>query len=168
MKVLIAIDDSQCSTAALDSVAGRVWAPSAEFRLITVLEPIIAMYGYAGAYAINSVTEAERELTERSQNLIGAKVSQLKAVFKNDSVSGEILWGDPANSIIDDAKTWGADLLVVGDHGRRGMQRFLQGSVSEKVASHAECSVEIIKEKIVRDKSVEMSGSLSSYSATFP
>jgi nucleotide-binding universal stress UspA family protein len=51
----------------------------------------------------------------------------------------------PKELILEEAHKWGADLIVVGSHGRRGINRFLLGSVSEAVASHAHCSVEIIR-----------------------
>jgi nucleotide-binding universal stress UspA family protein len=49
--------------------------------------------------------------------------------------------------ILNEAAEWGADLIVVGSHGRRGASKFLLGSVSEPVAFHACCSVEIIREQ---------------------
>jgi nucleotide-binding universal stress UspA family protein len=49
--------------------------------------------------------------------------------------------------IFQEAAEWGADLIVAGSHGRRGANRFLLGSVSEAVAFHAKCSVEIIRPK---------------------
>ena len=51
----------------------------------------------------------------------------------------------PKELILSEAAEWGADLIVVGSHGRRGINRFLLGSVSEAVALHANCSVEIIR-----------------------
>jgi nucleotide-binding universal stress UspA family protein len=53
--------------------------------------------------------------------------------------------GEPRAVILDAAKTWGSDLIVLGSHGRRGMDRFLMGSVSEAVAIHAHCSVEVVR-----------------------
>ena len=45
------------------------------------------------------------------------------------------------------AKKWGADLIVLGSHGYRGLQRFLLGSVSHAVVAHAPCSVEIVRKR---------------------
>jgi nucleotide-binding universal stress UspA family protein len=56
-----------------------------------------------------------------------------------------VLLGGPRSVIIDEADKWGADLIVVGSHGHRGFERFLLGSVSEGVARHAHCSVEVIR-----------------------
>jgi nucleotide-binding universal stress UspA family protein len=47
--------------------------------------------------------------------------------------------------ILDEAKTWGADLIVMGSHGRHGLDRLVMGSVAEAVASHAHCSVEVVR-----------------------
>ena len=53
--------------------------------------------------------------------------------------------GDVRMCIIDAAAEWGADLIVVGSHGQRGIRGFLLGSVAESVARHAKCSVEIVR-----------------------
>jgi nucleotide-binding universal stress UspA family protein len=53
--------------------------------------------------------------------------------------------GDPRVLTLDHAKEWGADLIVLGSHSRRGLDRMLMGSVSEAVARHAHCSVEVIR-----------------------
>jgi nucleotide-binding universal stress UspA family protein len=59
----------------------------------------------------------------------------------------EIVKGHPKHAIVDEAETWDADLIVVGSHGYRGLTRLWLGSVSQAVASHAKCSVEIVREK---------------------
>jgi nucleotide-binding universal stress UspA family protein len=51
----------------------------------------------------------------------------------------------PKELILSEAAEWNAGLLVVGSHGRRGVNRFLLGSVSEAIALHAKCSVEIVR-----------------------
>jgi nucleotide-binding universal stress UspA family protein len=60
-------------------------------------------------------------------------------------VAGDIIEGHPKQVLLDEAEKWGADLIVVGSHGRRGLDRFLLGSVSQAVALHARCSVEIVR-----------------------
>ena len=54
--------------------------------------------------------------------------------------------GDPRTILLDEAKSWEADLIVVGSHGRQGFDQMLLGSVSESLAMHAHCSVEVIRE----------------------
>jgi len=61
------------------------------------------------------------------------------------SLTAAVEEGDPKSKILDTARDWDADLIVLGSHGRKGLQHFLMGSVSEAVARHAECSVEIVR-----------------------
>ena len=53
--------------------------------------------------------------------------------------------GDARDVILKHSENWRADLIMVGSHGRTGLDRFLMGSVSEAVAHHARCSVEIVR-----------------------
>jgi nucleotide-binding universal stress UspA family protein len=53
--------------------------------------------------------------------------------------------GEPRTEILDKAKAWGADLIVLGSHGRQGWDRLLMGSVAESVALHAHCSVQVVR-----------------------
>jgi nucleotide-binding universal stress UspA family protein len=53
--------------------------------------------------------------------------------------------GRAQDVILDEAERWGADLIVLGSHGYRAFKRFLLGSVSQAVATHAPCSVEIVR-----------------------
>ena len=88
------------------------------------------MREHAVQKAENAITEARKKLSDA-----GLKTSEFLSV----------LLEDPKQAILDEAKECGADLIVVGSHGRRGFQNFLLGSVSEAVAMHAECSVDIIR-----------------------
>ena len=60
-------------------------------------------------------------------------------------ITTEVLEGSPKELIVDEAKRWGADLIVLGSHGRGAIGRFFLGSVSLAVAAHASCSVEIAR-----------------------
>ena len=60
-------------------------------------------------------------------------------------VSAETIAGSPKRTIVEEAERWGADLVVVGSHGYHTWERMLLGSVSQSVAAHALCSVEIIR-----------------------
>jgi nucleotide-binding universal stress UspA family protein len=62
-------------------------------------------------------------------------------------VTGELLKGHAREAIIEEAKNWEADLIVVGSHGYQGFKRLWLGSVSQAEASHAPCSVEIVRSR---------------------
>ncbi len=147
MKILIALDDSECSDLAFQSLLERTWPDGAEFRILTVVEPIYMQPSFGGMYmepAVNAQIEFEKLCKMR----VKEKVSQMRAAFPDCVIEGETMLGPVAESIIDEAKSWTADLVVVGSHGRRGFSRFFLGSVAERVAGHAPCSVEIIKHKL--------------------
>jgi nucleotide-binding universal stress UspA family protein len=72
--------------------------------------------------------------------------------------SGEVLSGNPREIILNDAKKWNADLIVVGSHGRRGFKRFLLGSVSEAVAMNAHCSVVVVRRAAPTSRKARASG----------
>jgi hypothetical protein len=55
---------------------------------------------------------------------------------------------EPRAVILDEASKWNANLIVLGSHGRHGMDRLLMGSVSEAVAFHAHCSVEVVRSEV--------------------
>jgi nucleotide-binding universal stress UspA family protein len=56
-----------------------------------------------------------------------------------------IVEGRPYEAIIETAREKGVDLIVMGSHGRTGMERLLMGSVTERVVGHADCAVLIVK-----------------------
>jgi len=151
MRVLIAVDQSPYSQAALDAVADRSWPEATEFRIISAMEPLSVQYGYAGAYGIESVIALEQKLQGYRKQYVDEKAAKLSLLFGKGRVSGEVLEGFPAEEIIADAEKWHADLIVVGSHGRKGMQKFLLGSVAERVVSHSPCSVEVVKSKVEKE-----------------
>jgi nucleotide-binding universal stress UspA family protein len=75
--------------------------------------------------------------------LVDKYAQQLRAEgYKVDSA---IESGDIRETIIDSAARWRADLIILGSHGHKGMQRLLLGSVTESVVRHADCSVLVVR-----------------------
>ena len=147
MKILLAVDGSPCSEAAVMEVARRTWPEGSEVRAISVVEPIVPVIGEAWAFTdTNYLMEAEKIATDLAQSSLD-RAQQTLASSQGGKlkVSVEILRGFPKELILDEADHWGAELIVVGSHGYRGLTRFLLGSVSQAIASHAKCSVEIVR-----------------------
>jgi nucleotide-binding universal stress UspA family protein len=63
------------------------------------------------------------------------------------SIETAVREGDPRSVIVDEADEWGADLIVVGSHGRTGLTRWLLGSVAQAIVGHASCSVEVVRQR---------------------
>ncbi len=75
--------------------------------------------------------------------------NMLKKVVPSDPgvpYEHHLVVGDPATSISELAKSQGADLIVMGTHGRTGLRRLLMGSVAEAIVRRAPCPVFIMKE----------------------
>lgn len=138
MKILLAIDNSKFSEAAAQSVIAHHRLPGLEVRVLHVVEPpTLFTAPEVAAYV------APEESAEEAKALVAKAADALRSAGIN--VSTAVMQGDPKSKIIDDAKSWGADLIVLGSHGRKGLERFLLGSVSDAVLRHAHCSVEIVR-----------------------
>lgn len=145
MKVLLAIDESPYSAAALEAVLNRSWNPEASFRVIHVVTPFHPEYAGWHTNYVPLAIEAQKEQIEAAKRLVDESADKLEEKFGKDRVQAEVLEGYVKDKILEVAKEWPADLIVVGSHGRQGFTRFLLGSVSEAVVSHAHCSVEVVR-----------------------
>lgn len=140
MKILLAIDDSKFSEAATQFLATQFRPQDSEVMVLHVVEPIAISEPpqmSPGYYPeLQDQAREARILVER------AGKSLYSAGFK---VSTRVAEGYAKSVILDEAAEWHAELIVLGSHGRKGLQRFLLGSVSEAVARHAPCPVLIVR-----------------------
>jgi nucleotide-binding universal stress UspA family protein len=149
MRVLLAIDDSAGSAVALRVAVEQASKQNLEVKVLHVVEPptaslrfAVAAAGQMAGYPASLEPELEA-VSKRAKTLVGEAVEELQRAGLK--ATGAVEYGNPKSVIIDTAAQWEADLIVVGAHGRTGLERFLIGSVSEAVARHAGCSVEIIR-----------------------
>jgi len=143
MKILLAIDDSEFSKAAVQSVVTRSWSPDTEVRVLHVVEPPSLLLGREMTGYDPEFETVWKALREQAKVLVTKATDVLRKSGLNATTV--LIEGDPKSQIIDVAKEWPADLIVLGSHGRKGLSRFLMGSVSEAVVRHAHCSVEIVR-----------------------
>jgi nucleotide-binding universal stress UspA family protein len=149
MKILLATDGSKCSTVAVKSVAARPWPAGSSIKVMSVIELLVpedplAASTLASIYPASLLEKQMEEAGERAREAAAGALEILKAAGLNAEASEKAPTGDPRIVLLDEAKNWQADLIVVGSHGWRGVDRLLMGSVSESVALHAPCSVEVI------------------------
>jgi nucleotide-binding universal stress UspA family protein len=150
MKVLLATDGSECSGIAARAVAERLWPDGTEVRILSVVELSLPTFQAAlePPFANTEAMEILRaNAMKHAQDAIRSAEEIVAAGGLKTSESVSVLLESPKQIILDEAGTWSADLIVVGSHGRRGFNRFLLGSVSEAVATHAGCSVEVIRKR---------------------
>ena len=135
MKILVATDDSAASLAAARHVAETNWPANSEVKIVSVVDPII--------YSLEEIGLSRAKRTERAHRAIGKATTVLKE--SSLKLSGEVIAGTTVRQIVERAKSWNADLIVVGTNQRRGLKRLLLGSTSTSVANNAHCSVRIIQ-----------------------
>lgn len=144
MKILLAIDDSEYSKAGTARWSSKFPPQGAEVLVLRVVEPLVfsIVPQMAPGYAPEMAARLQEKLKQARESVTKAAQVLRDAGFKADSrvVESEVRAG-----ILDIAADWQADLVVLGPHGRRGLQKFLLGSVAESVARHARCSVLIVR-----------------------
>ena len=145
MKILLAIDGSEFSDAAVEEVAARPWPDGSEADILAVYEPPAMPVTETWVLPQNYYDEMEKASQEQARDATNKAIERLRKAQSNLQINNEIARGYPAEVILDRANRWGTDLIVVGSHGYSGLKRFLLGSVSMNVASHANCSVEIVR-----------------------
>lgn len=146
-RIVIAVDGSPESNAAIRSVANRNWNKGTEVVLLTAtgnIEPKDYKAILGSVEPANPEIKAEADqLSSIKQVLEQALEAQLKA--KGLTVSTIIRTGDPRKVLLEEAETWGADSIFIGSRGFGKIKRLFLGSVSTAVASRAHCSVEIVR-----------------------
>jgi len=144
MHVLIPTDGSEHAEAAVAAVASRPWPKGSEFKVISSPEypVLIGEYPY---YVPEQVAGLTKRSLEYSKRAVDHGTEQLSKAGLNVVAQVMEPRDTPAHSILSAAEEWRADLIVLGSHGRRGFDRLILGSVSETVALHANCSVEVVR-----------------------
>lgn len=147
MRVLLAIDGSAHSDAAVADVAARPWPKGTSVRVLTVVHaaaPLIP--DPALVIAAIHVVQA-REQSRRAPKIVAGARRRIRRRSPDVSVSTRIREGIPKDVIVDEAREWGADLIVVGSHGYGVVRRLVLGSVAAAVVASAPCSVHVVRSK---------------------
>jgi nucleotide-binding universal stress UspA family protein len=150
LKILLATDGSDFSVGAVHSVAKRPWPAGTVVKVLSV-EEIVIFENQLAASSLSAVYPASliEELTQAAHERSSFAVQAAKEILHRAGIQAVsdpcAPVGDPRGIILDVAQSWPTDMIVMGSHGRRGIDRFLMGSISEAVATHARCSVEVIR-----------------------
>ncbi len=156
MKVLIAYDGSECADSAIDDLQRAGLPAEAEALVVTVeegwrWEPPLSSYELVEKIVQPEGSAATQMAYEVEPRLIEAQALALKAkelvhkLFPAWRVSEKFILGLPASELLKIADEWNPDLIVVGSHGRTALGRFIFGSVSNRMVTHANCTVRIAR-----------------------
>jgi nucleotide-binding universal stress UspA family protein len=144
VRILIGLDGSPGSRAAVSAVASRAWPMGSEVRLITVIDQSGPATADLGSYAETTPEGYSQHIREWVRRFEEAAAKQLR--WADLLVSWKIEAGDPKHTIVSDAEEWGADCIFLGSSGlSNGARSHTLGSVSTAVVARAQCSVEIVR-----------------------
>ena len=147
MKILLAVDGSPCSERAIEEVARRPWPDDSQLRIISVVEPPAPLVAEPYMGVSGYFEEVEQLKRKQAEEVVehAARVLRDAACTSRMGIATGVITGSPKRTIVEESEEWGADLIVLGSHGYQTWERMLLGSVSQSVAAHANCSVEIVR-----------------------
>lgn len=141
--ILVPVDGSSTSSKAIEKAAALAKAFKSEVIVVCVIDTYAftgvgtefaygqAEYLSAATAEANLAINAARKFLEANGTVVRASVVEGQAVYK---------------SILESAESAGADLIVMGSHGRRGLEKLVLGSVAAQVLSHTHLPVMIVRE----------------------
>jgi len=146
MKILLAVDGSSCSDAAVEEIGRRPWPQGSLVRVLNVFELPLAATPEGWPITPNYYREMDEAVRTQARSIVERALAQLRKMENRTiTIDGQFIPGSPRAVILDEAESWRADLIVVGSHGYSRWERLLLGSVSQSVVSHAKCSVEVVR-----------------------
>jgi nucleotide-binding universal stress UspA family protein len=148
MNIFLAIDTSASSAAAVAAVVSQ-FAPTGNavhvFHAADWPTHLPPAYAFAeGRTGARDVMALHDRILAEGQACVDQAAKTLRAA--GFTVTTEVVAdGETRRMILETAAKWPADVIVVGSHGRTGLDRLLLGSVSEAVVRRAPCSVEVVR-----------------------
>ena len=147
MKILLAVDGSPHSEAAIVDTARGSWPDGTDIEILSVIpararltaDPALVM----AAADVDQIDERRR----RPAMLVGAARDRIEGEAWGVQVTTKILEGNPRDVILDEAREWSADLIIVGAGGYGIARHMILGSVAGAVVANAPCSVQVVRDK---------------------
>lgn len=145
LKILLATDGTKFSQCAAEAIAKGPMAAGTEVKMISVVHARIPTVPDPTMTGMAIHEESLADAREEAVAALDHAAEYLEAQAPDLKLSRVMPQGSPKEEILAEAERWGADLVVLGSHGRGPVRRFLLGSVSHSLALHAPCSVEIVR-----------------------
>jgi nucleotide-binding universal stress UspA family protein len=148
MKILLPVDGSEYSDAAVEELVRRPWPAGTQVEVLSVAHAAPEFIDPMLVGRDLHLQSLERAAKRAHQNVDEAA----KAILQSApalAVSTKVVEGSPKEAILKEAAAWNADLIMLGSHGYGVTMRILLGSVSHAVALRAPCSVEIVRARTV-------------------
>jgi len=148
-KILVAYDGTPGAEQALKDMLHAGFPQRAEAKVLTIADVWLPPAPPEGTHPDDphyvATHEKATEVVRQAGKIAVEGARRVHELFPNWMVSNGATADSPAWGIIAEAKRWGADVIVIGSHGRNPLEKFFLGSISYKVAAEAECSVRITR-----------------------
>jgi nucleotide-binding universal stress UspA family protein len=148
MKVLLPIDGSEASVAAVQEVAHCTLPPGSTIELLYAIHsrlPVIPDFPPWAVTIAAAHGESVRAQTQHAPEVLAAAAKHLETHQHDATIVSKTVEGMPKEEILREAAAWGADRIVLGSHGRGRAQRAVLGSTASAVAAEAPCTVQIAR-----------------------
>jgi nucleotide-binding universal stress UspA family protein len=124
----------------------HTWHSPGQFLLLSIIQPPIERGSENAKRDAAIFLDGLNRLHAQMSELIEHLTAYLRGLLPSSTIESRIVEDlEVAETIIAVAKEWQADVIVMSPHEHRGIDKFLIGSVSQVVARHAHCSIELIR-----------------------
>jgi nucleotide-binding universal stress UspA family protein len=148
MRILLAVDGSAFSDAALEAVVTQPWPAGSVVKVLSTIKLPFVPTAETRSLPDSEYSQIEKARTEQAQTTIAKAVAALHTrAAPGITIESAAIIGDPREVIVEAAAAWQADLIVLGARGLGGFKNLLVGSVALSVLTNAPCSVQIVRRK---------------------
>jgi len=144
-KILVPVDGSATSTAGLNEAIKLAKSLGSKIRILHIVNELIVDYAYGSGVYAGTVIDSMRG--DGQKVLDEAKAFARQQGIEPEAVLIESIGGPAAQFIVEQAKNWPADLIVMGTHGRRGIRRLALGSDAEVVMRSAPAPILLVRQE---------------------
>lgn len=155
MKILLAIDDSRFSDLAIDACCELMRSGIVEsVNVLSIYEPQAPVAAEPVMVSGHYYQELEKLEEDRTKSVVRSALERLRhgAPNADAEIASSVELGNPATLILEYAKRFGSNLIIVGSHGRGFWGRLALGSVSDAVVHNAPCPVLVARPQQIAAK----------------
>jgi nucleotide-binding universal stress UspA family protein len=146
MRILITTDGSDFSKEAIEKCCRMVVKPAeTAIKIVSVYELTFPLDVFPAPTDFSE--RLETSAREQAEEFAEQAAAMIRSYFPNSDIdlTTQVSVGAPDQILIEEAKEWNADLVVVGSHGRGFWGRILLGSTTDALVHHAPCSVLVVR-----------------------
>lgn len=142
-KILVTIDETKFSEQVVDFIIQHKWTQSAHFKLLGVTR----QPSWVALLQVPELAEIYQDFLQTRKTTLKNLALKLAANYPSSFIEEELIEGEPKRTIIEIAKQWGANLIVVGYNTQSTTEKHFIGSISLAVLCAAPCPVLLLRPK---------------------